>query len=234
MLPKVSRRQFIQGAAAAAAVWPRLAEARQGAPVSPLFRHGVASGDPLPDRVMIWTRVTSPAGATKVTLARRYRRETEQRHRVGDGRDVGVTGSHGQGGRPGPQPRPHLLLRLRCRWRHVGRGPHQDPAGRIGRTRTTGRRCPAPTTPPATSTSTAAWPTGPTWTRCCTSATTSTSSPTASTAMARTPAASPCRPGRPPRSPTTAGGMRPTAPTSISRPCMPRTRSSPCGTTTRS
>ncbi len=75
MLPKVSRRQFIQGAAAAAAVWPRLAEARQGAAASPLFRHGVASGDPLPDRVMIWTRVTSPAGATKV----RWRVATDEK-----------------------------------------------------------------------------------------------------------------------------------------------------------
>jgi alkaline phosphatase D len=61
----ISRRQFIHGAAAAV-LWPRVAGARQAPPVSRLFRHGVASGDPLPDRVMIWTRVTSPSGATKV------------------------------------------------------------------------------------------------------------------------------------------------------------------------
>lgn len=30
------------------------------------FQHGVASGDPLPDRVILWTRVTPPAGAQKV------------------------------------------------------------------------------------------------------------------------------------------------------------------------
>jgi alkaline phosphatase D len=65
MLARVSRRRFIQGAAAAM-VWPRLAAARQAEPGSRLFRHGVASGDPLADRVVIWTRVTSPAGAAKV------------------------------------------------------------------------------------------------------------------------------------------------------------------------
>ncbi|MBO0843454.1 MAG: PhoD-like phosphatase N-terminal domain-containing protein, partial [Nocardioides sp.] len=28
------------------------------------FQHGVASGDPLPDRVLIWTRVTPTAAST--------------------------------------------------------------------------------------------------------------------------------------------------------------------------
>jgi alkaline phosphatase D len=65
VLPRVSRRQFIRGAAAAAVAWPALAEARQEQ-TSRLFRHGVASGDPLTDRVIIWTRVTSPSGAVKV------------------------------------------------------------------------------------------------------------------------------------------------------------------------
>ena len=32
-----------------------------------VFRHGVASGDPLTDRVMIWTRVTSAAEAADVS-----------------------------------------------------------------------------------------------------------------------------------------------------------------------
>jgi len=32
-----------------------------------LFRHGVASGDPLTDRVVIWTRVTTPDGAPAAT-----------------------------------------------------------------------------------------------------------------------------------------------------------------------
>ena len=56
----ISRRAFLRGAAASAAAWP-LAAAGQDAngPVR-LFRHGVASGDPLADRVMLWTRVTPP------------------------------------------------------------------------------------------------------------------------------------------------------------------------------
>jgi alkaline phosphatase D len=62
----VSRRQFVYAAAASAAAWPLLAEARQAAAASKLFRHGVASGDPLVDRVIIWTRVTTPAGRATV------------------------------------------------------------------------------------------------------------------------------------------------------------------------
>ncbi len=33
---------------------------------NPVFRHGVASGDPLADRVILWTRVT-PRGAGRAT-----------------------------------------------------------------------------------------------------------------------------------------------------------------------
>lgn len=64
-----SRREFLQRAGAGLAAAPLVAcsgsEAldaalgREG--VSP-FLHGVASGDPLPDRVILWTRVTPPAG----------------------------------------------------------------------------------------------------------------------------------------------------------------------------
>jgi alkaline phosphatase D len=63
----ITRRKFIQGAASAALI-PLTIRAEQAAPDSAqrLFRHGVASGDPLTDRVMLWTRVTAPAsrGAT--------------------------------------------------------------------------------------------------------------------------------------------------------------------------
>ena len=34
-----------------------------------LFQHGVASGDPTPRRVVIWTRVTAPAGRTPAATA---------------------------------------------------------------------------------------------------------------------------------------------------------------------
>jgi alkaline phosphatase D len=59
----ITRRQFIQGAAASAALFPLGVRAEQAAsdPAQRLFRHGVASGDPLTDRVMLWTRVTRNA-----------------------------------------------------------------------------------------------------------------------------------------------------------------------------
>src|SRR5688572_4132948 len=58
----ITRRKFIQGAAASAALIPLAVRAQQSAPdpAVRLFRHGVASGDPLTDRVMLWTRVTAP------------------------------------------------------------------------------------------------------------------------------------------------------------------------------
>ena len=63
-----SRRQFLGGAvaaSAAAAVSPAFA-------ASPAFLHGVASGDPLADAVVIWTRVSGVSRATNVawTVAR--------------------------------------------------------------------------------------------------------------------------------------------------------------------
>ncbi|HKE88109.1 MAG TPA: alkaline phosphatase D family protein [Vicinamibacterales bacterium] len=56
----ISRRQFIQTATATAAAIPLAIRAQQstGEIASPLFRHGVASGDPLTDRVILWTRIT--------------------------------------------------------------------------------------------------------------------------------------------------------------------------------
>lgn len=52
----IPRRTLLKGGAAATAV-----VALSGAPAraqDPVFRHGVASGDPLPEAVVIWTRVT--------------------------------------------------------------------------------------------------------------------------------------------------------------------------------
>src|SRR6185503_15135023 len=58
----ITRRKFIEGAAASAALIPFAVRAEQSAPdpAVRLFQHGVASGDPLTDRVMLWTRVTTP------------------------------------------------------------------------------------------------------------------------------------------------------------------------------
>lgn len=63
-----SRRDFFRaggGAAmlAAAAAWPARADDDGG-----VFRHGVASGDPLADRVVLWTRLSPPPGAVAVSV----------------------------------------------------------------------------------------------------------------------------------------------------------------------
>ena len=68
---RYSRREFIGGTLASAVAWPALSTAmRQASDPQRAFRHGVASGDPLTDRVMLWTRVTpridSPSTALQV------------------------------------------------------------------------------------------------------------------------------------------------------------------------
>jgi len=59
----LSRRQFLWTAAASSVCLPALLEAQNDAGSASTFRHGVASGDPLKDRVILWTRVTPAAGA---------------------------------------------------------------------------------------------------------------------------------------------------------------------------
>ena len=54
----VSRRALLGGAAALATAGTGLRASARGQ-ARPSFRHGVASGDPLPDRVVLWTRVTA-------------------------------------------------------------------------------------------------------------------------------------------------------------------------------
>ena len=62
----LDRRSFLVGSAAAAASLPWLPACAgpgwQPRPGNP-FRHGVASGDPLADRVVLWTRVIPPPDA---------------------------------------------------------------------------------------------------------------------------------------------------------------------------
>ena len=70
-----SRRGFFQSsgsavvALASVAVLPLGALARGARDASPLFQHGVASGDPLQDRVILWTRVT-PQNLAAVVVVR--------------------------------------------------------------------------------------------------------------------------------------------------------------------
>jgi len=65
----ITRREFIQTATASAAAIPLAIRAQQsqGDSGSRLFRHGVASGDPLTDRVMLWTRVSPPESRSATT-----------------------------------------------------------------------------------------------------------------------------------------------------------------------
>ncbi|WP_454196783.1 alkaline phosphatase D family protein [Nocardia sp. Marseille-Q1738] len=58
-----ARRTLLRGGAAAATATAVFGAGRAGAG-TPVFRHGVASGDPLPDGVIIWTRVTVSDAAT--------------------------------------------------------------------------------------------------------------------------------------------------------------------------
>ncbi len=64
-----SRRGFFRSsgtAAMALAAAPSMAWARTS---NPLFQHGVASGDPLADRVILWTRVSPPAPQSAVLVS---------------------------------------------------------------------------------------------------------------------------------------------------------------------
>ncbi|MYW66267.1 alkaline phosphatase [Streptomyces sp. SID8379] len=62
--PAPSRRTVVKAAAAGAALAaPLLGAQTAHATEAPAFLHGVASGDPLPDGVLLWTRVTPTAEA---------------------------------------------------------------------------------------------------------------------------------------------------------------------------
>ncbi|MGH9346185.1 MAG: alkaline phosphatase D family protein, partial [Vicinamibacterales bacterium] len=55
---RLNRREFLISTAASGLLLPVAARAQAPPPASRAFPHGVASGDPLADRVMLWTRVT--------------------------------------------------------------------------------------------------------------------------------------------------------------------------------
>jgi alkaline phosphatase D len=64
----ISRRAFLGTTAAAGLAGLVRLESQPVAQARKIFRHGVASGDPLTDRVILWTRVTAPANATPEVL----------------------------------------------------------------------------------------------------------------------------------------------------------------------
>jgi alkaline phosphatase D len=57
----LSRRQFLWTAAASSVCMPSRLRAQEESAAPTFFEHGVASGDPLADRVILWTRVTPAA-----------------------------------------------------------------------------------------------------------------------------------------------------------------------------
>ncbi|MGW2408377.1 alkaline phosphatase D family protein [Streptomyces sp. NPDC001739] len=65
---QISRRTAVTAVAATAALLPlagaTAAHAQQGPGQGSFFQHGVASGDPLPDGVLLWTRITPSPSAT--------------------------------------------------------------------------------------------------------------------------------------------------------------------------
>ncbi len=67
---RISRRDFLATSSVALGTLPLIrATELHAQPSNPVFRHGVASGDPLADRVILWTRVTpkSPTGSQTVS-----------------------------------------------------------------------------------------------------------------------------------------------------------------------
>jgi alkaline phosphatase D len=66
---RISRRHFLGTSGAALGTLPLLRAKLLAQAGNPVFRHGVASGDPLADRVILWTRVTpkSPTDAPTVS-----------------------------------------------------------------------------------------------------------------------------------------------------------------------
>ena len=84
----LTRREFLWSAAATSALSaPRLHEPwaaalqAQGSPDAAAggFRHGVASGDPLEDRVIIWTRITPPDRTATPAVEVRWRIAADER-----------------------------------------------------------------------------------------------------------------------------------------------------------
>src|SRR6185436_13317533 len=66
----ISRRGFLATSGAALGALPLVRSIDALAQVTnPVFRHGVASGDPLTDRVILWTRVTPAAGAVAQSVS---------------------------------------------------------------------------------------------------------------------------------------------------------------------
>jgi len=70
----LSRRSFLRAAGTSALAWPLIVDAQTAPNV---FAHGIASGDPLNDAVVIWTRVTPRRTTLTGTVDVRWRVTTD-------------------------------------------------------------------------------------------------------------------------------------------------------------
>jgi len=77
----ITRRDFLYGAGATLAAWPVFVGAQTPDDGRRVFLHGVASGDPLENRVVLWTRAT-PTAATAAVAVRWRLAEDERLTRV--------------------------------------------------------------------------------------------------------------------------------------------------------
>jgi len=86
----INRRDFVAALLAAGAASPALAAGVTGRPAgrAPAFRHGVASGDPLHDRVILWTRVTPARLQGSVAVQWRIAKDRNLRRPVAAGAAV--------------------------------------------------------------------------------------------------------------------------------------------------
>jgi alkaline phosphatase D len=89
-MTQFTRRDFVAALAAAGLASPALAYGVTGRPAGrePAFLHGVASGDPLHDRVILWTRVTPARLNGSVAVQWRIARDRALRNPIAAGSAV--------------------------------------------------------------------------------------------------------------------------------------------------
>ena len=134
----MNRREFIELSAALGAT---LAWARSTARESRLtwserresYPQGVASGDPHPDSVLLWTRRPPATGAAASQITVEIARDREFKHVVSTSQRAAVRGERLDVPHPrrGPRARHRLLVSVhRRRWSRQPHRPHQDGAAR--------------------------------------------------------------------------------------------------------
>ena len=231
-----SRREFLGSTAAAGIAGLVRLEAQRTPAERAVFRHGVASGDPLSDSVILWTRVTAPPARGRRSAGRSRRTPTFTRIVAArQTRDWRRARLHRQDRRERARAGDDVLLPLHDARRAIADRPHANAARVAHGARPAGSRVVLELSVRILQRLPAHRASAPTSTPCSTSATTSTSTRTAAMATALRSAAIPdpeSRDRRARRLPAPA--TRSTSPIPICRRPIASTPSSWCGTTTRS